>query len=410
MASFGLVLLILAREGVNAQRDEWLFMAPASFIAHGNLACAFAPHGGYAPTAPLLPLLVAGLIAATRLGMSTPFPAARALGPSCHGGYQLARAWWSHGHVEAWALALATVAWLVLVAGVVALVRTTRRGRTGVEFLACVLIAAVPPIFMTMTYPAHPEYALAFGLALLAWAQLRRDHPVWAGALLALAVVSQESALLVAIPLVVCASRYAIRVGAAAVTTTVALVVGLDVATDGRLHAVLAGGGATVPNGSTWLDTLPLQGHSVLLLSRATPLALSAALAWMVRRRVHTTADGDVARSLALIGASLDLRLIFEVNIWGYYFMGVALALVIGLVVEGRARWPTLAWLATVCVIYNPVPRAYWPSGVLGLPSWVVQLALSLWALSICVASLARVVDDRAAARSTLANPRVTSL
>jgi hypothetical protein len=67
---------------------------------------------------------------------------------------------------------------------------------------------------------------------------------------------------------------------------------------------------------------------------------------------------------LALIGVSLALRLVFEQNIFAYYYLALAVTLVVLDVVRGRIRETLVAWLIMVSLVYTEgtiiVWRQFW--------------------------------------------------
>ena len=65
------------------------------------------------------------------------------------------------------------------------------------------MLACAPPVWMPLLQFFHPQDIMATGLALGALASVRRDRWVCAGVLVALALTSQQFALLVLAPLIV---------------------------------------------------------------------------------------------------------------------------------------------------------------------------------------------------------------
>ena len=96
-------------------------------------------------------------------------------------------------------------AWLALMVGVIAWLRASGRGRCGWEPATLIVIASLAPAWMCVQTDFHPQDLLAMGLALGAMACARGSRWFLAGVLLALAVLSQQFALLVAVPLFVVA-------------------------------------------------------------------------------------------------------------------------------------------------------------------------------------------------------------
>ena len=118
-------------------------------IAHGKIACAYPPAGSVPESSffpfyqhqpagpPLWPLISGGYGAVTRIGHTVPFPSQHALGTNCADGY-----WAMYGWAQNTAAIFPTIgtgylSWFVLLAGVVALLRASGRGRAGWECFRC---------------------------------------------------------------------------------------------------------------------------------------------------------------------------------------------------------------------------------------------------------------------------------
>ncbi len=56
---------------------------------------------------------------------------------------------------------------------------------------------------------------------------------------------------------------------------------------------------------------------------------------------------------------SLSLRLVFEENLYGYYFMAMAVSLVLVDVMGGRIRGQLVAWLGLLTLAFNPIPWGF---------------------------------------------------
>jgi hypothetical protein len=225
------------------------------------------------------------------------------------------------------------------------------------------------------------------GLSLGGLACVRRESWVWAGVLFGLAVTSQQFALLVLAPLFVLAppSRR-MRFAGGAIGPIVLVVVPLVVLTSGHvIRAAVLGSGNTASVGGTVLWEMHLQGAPLVAASRILPIVVSIVLAWCARRRFGELVLEPVPL-LSLVATSLSLRLIFEQNLFGYYFMALAVSLVVLDVVRGRIRSYLLAWLALVTLAFNPVPvgvasrvlpwsiqlRDLLPASIFALAVWLV--------------------------------------
>jgi hypothetical protein len=257
--------------------------------------------------------------------------------------------------------------------------------------MALVIVAIAPPVYMCLHEYFHPQDLTAMGLVLAGIACVRRGWWVWAGVLLGLAFTAQQFALLAFAPLLVVVPRHRLTrfVGGAvaSVVTVVGPLIAL-VSTRAISVALIGSGDSSVAN--TVLGELHPQGGLVLVLSRFAPLALAMVTAWWIAKRVGPAVLEPVPL-IALLATSLSFRLIFEVNLWGYYFMAVAVLLVILDVVRGRIRVLLLVWLALVVIAFYPTTE---PAGVfrtatpLLFPLWSWQLALVPTAIALAAGPL----------------------
>jgi hypothetical protein len=199
----------------------------------------------------------------------------------------------------------------------------------------------------------HPQDLLAMGLALSAMACAYRGRWIGAGILVALAILSQQFALLVAVPLFVFApaNRKIFYTGAAFATGAIVIVPLLIVTSGSALRAVTLGTGDSPSVGGTVLWELHLYGTEMVLLSRVAPLAISFVLSWWVLRRLGP-ASLEPATLMSIVAISLGLRLVFEQNLFSYYFMALTVSLVLLDVVRGHIRSSLVAWLAAVTLVF----------------------------------------------------------
>ena len=197
-----------------------------------------------------------------------------------------------------------------------------------------------------------------------------------------------------AAPILVLAPRsQRIRYAAAVVASAAVVCFGMFVITSGRLAEVLAGTTATPSGGGTLLSLADLHGFSLLLASRALPIGLALVLAWWSARHLGAAALEPVPL-VSLIATSLCFRLVFEVNLLGYYFMAVSASLIVLSVVGGRNRLYLAAWLALVTCAYDPLQWGSHPWTFL-IPMVWYQLLLVPAALALAVTPLFAVVRDR---------------
>ena len=324
-------------------------------VAHGQMACVYPPVSlpSFPPLAPLYLLLSGAVAAVTRIGHPVAFPSAAALGPHCDKAFAAMNLWSVQSGAERPTEWIGCLGWLALMGGVVAWLRASGRGRRGWEPATLVVLACLPPVWMCVQSYFHPQDLLAMGLCLGALACALHDRWIAAGILVALAVLSQQFALLVAAPLLVLApGRRRVPYAAAAVVTGALVDLPLLALSGSHaLRAITIGTGNTPSVGGTVLWELHLSGAPAVLVTRVAPIAVSLALAWWVARRLGPAALGPTTL-LAVVAVSLGLRLVFEQNLFAYYFMALAVSLVLLDVVRGRLRTTLLAWLVAVALVY----------------------------------------------------------
>ena len=331
-------------------------------IAHGDIACAYPSVSLPAepPVAPLYPLLSGGIAAVARLGDSAPFPSAAALGPDCDKAFSAMNRWVEQTGVVGPTLWIGCVTWLALMAGVIAWLRAAGRGRRGWEPVTLMFVAGLLPVWMCVQTYFHPQDLLALGLALCAMAYACRRRWVAAGVLCALAVLSQQFALLVAAPLFVLApATRKVSFAVGGLLTGAIVVIPLAVMTSGHvLRATALGTGDNASSGGTVLWETHAYGAAAVLLFRVAPLAVSVLLSWWVLRRLGPGALRPVA-VMSLVAVSLALRLVFEANFNSYYFMALAVTLVLLEATAGSVRRTVAAWLAAMTLWicrFSPLP------------------------------------------------------
>ena len=144
---------------------------------------------------PVWPLISGAFAALLRIGHSVPFPSQSALGPHCSTAMLAMYGWSVKSSAALTTVRLGYLSWFVFMAGVVALLRASGRGRCRWEPAALVLMACVPPLLATMLDYFHPQDLVAMGLMLGGLACARRGWWIWAGVLVGLAFTSQQFAL-----------------------------------------------------------------------------------------------------------------------------------------------------------------------------------------------------------------------
>jgi hypothetical protein len=347
--------------------DAYMSTGSTWAVAHGQLGCAFPGNG--TSVAPIYPIISGGIAATTRIGHTVPFPDAAALGSSCTTALGAFNAWSLRAHVEPATLRIGFVGWLILLVGVIALLRASGRGRRGWEPATALVVACLPPVWMCVENYFHPQDLVAFGFALAAMACARRQAWVGSGILIALAILSQQFAVLVAIPLIVLVPpQRRAHFALAGLLTAAAVTLPLLIASSGRAaRDVLIGTGDSAYNDGTLVAALHLQGALLFLVARLAPVALAFLLGvWVVSRLGREAALEPIAL-LALVALSLSLRLVFDPSLYGYYFMALAVSLLILGVVGGRLGAGLVAWLILVSLVFVVGPKS---SVVLSHATW----------------------------------------
>jgi hypothetical protein len=392
---FGLTSLV----GGATENDASESLYSTWAIAHGRFACAFAPGTAhhFAPIArpgpfiaPLYPLLSGAVAAVTHIGGSVPYPSQSALGSNCSTALVATYRWAVQSGAAAPTVRIGFVGWFVLMAGVILALRAFGRGRCGWEPATLVLIACVPTVFAPVANFFHPQDLVATGLIFAGLAFARKERWVWAGVLFGLAITSQQFALLVFIPVLVLAPRtMRLRCFVGTSVAVGLLVIPLAAVTEGRvLRAVVIGSGNSPSFGGMWVSEVHLHGAALVFLSRIVPLFISAALAQLAVRKLGNQVFEPIPL-MSITATSLSLRLVFEQNMFSYYFMALAVSLVVLDVVGGRIRGKVVVWIGLVTLALDPVPLGFFSNG----KPWGAQIHQYL-PLAFMVVSLVMIVAD----------------
>ena len=352
IAATVLYIALVALFGGPSQLDAYETVFSTWSIAHGQFACAF-PHG-FKTIAPLYPLFSGAVAAIGHVGGSVPFPSgAVAQGTHCDKAFLAVNAWSLRTNAIGHTVAISYTGWLALLGGATAFLRTTARGRSRWEPATLMLLACLPTVWMCIQSTLHPEDLFAMGFSLAAMACARREMWVGVGVLVAVAVLSQQFALLVAVPLLIFAApRQRFRAIASAVVTVAVITVPLIVLSSGSAAgAILLGTGDTGGIGGALVWELNLHGALLVSVSRVLPILLSGLLAWWAVKEIGQDSLEPVPL-LSLVAVSLGLRLVFEQQLFGYYYMALSVSLVMLDMISMRIRDTLLAWLALVSVVY----------------------------------------------------------
>jgi hypothetical protein len=185
--------------------------------------------------------------------------------------------------------------------------------------------------------------------------------------------------------LVIAPGRDRLRYAGAAIIAAAVIDVPLIVATSGRALRTIALGSSRVgiidhSRGGTVLWETNLHGIALFLCSRIAPIAASAFVAWWASRRLGPRVLSPVPL-VSLMTCALVFRLVFEENLFGYYFMAVSVSLVLLEIVKGRFRGTVAAWLALDVIAFNPINAGFFSN----LTGHTLDL---YWAVPIIVLSL----------------------
>jgi hypothetical protein len=360
------------------QLDALLSTYTSWSIAHGNVACAFPPGSSvdFPLTAPLYPVVAGGLAALFHVGHGVPFPNQAALGQSCLHWLAPMTRWANRTHALTVTLRFGYLGWFALAAGIIAVMRSSGRGRNGWEPAVLVAVAFTPPVPTCLEYFFHPQDLLAMGLILLGVSCAQHNKWTWAGVLMGLAFTSQQFALLAAVLLfVLVPAKRRLAFSLSAVTTFAVLVIPLMALSSGRaLRVALTGSGEGGPLTSSLEWELHFTGSVAIDVLRVLPEIAVVVLALWARRRLSNAVMEPVVL-LSLLATALALRLVFEGGLYGYYFMASAVAIVLLDFVRRKFRIEVILWLALAALVFSPLRRGHDPL-TYGVDMWVWQLVL----------------------------------
>jgi len=338
--------------GISTEGDARVSVFIGWALAHGHFACGYPP--GYVSrnlAAPIYPLISGAASAIFRIGHGVAFPSNASLGPHCASAYAAMDQWAQRSRAWVPTLRVGFVGWLALAAGATALIRASGRGRSRWEPVSLILLAFTPPVAMSLVEYFHPQDLLAVGLALAALACVTRGRWAGAGILLGIALMTQQFSVLVFAPLLVLVPRS--RLGTFTGTTiSVGLLVAIPVVllTSGRaIRSIFLGTGGQLYSFSLF-DETGLHRPLIFVFARFFPIAAALLITWWFHERLGAQLLNP-GHLLSLVTLCLCLRLVFEVNVLGYYFMAVATTLLLGDVLRGRLRLSLVVWLALVTVV-----------------------------------------------------------
>ena len=95
-------------------------------------------------------------------------------------------------------------------------------------------------------------------------------------------------------------------------------------------------------------------GVAAVLLFRVAPIVVSVVLSWWVARRLGP-APLEAVPLISLVAVSLGLRLVFEANLFAYYFMALSVTVVLLEVTRGSIRRTAVAWIAALTLVTSHI-------------------------------------------------------
>ena len=352
----GVFMACVAVPGGPAVGDAFEIIYPTWAVAHGQLVCMYPPHPASVPAfaAPVFPLINGAVGFITQIGHGAPFPSGPALGHNCNHAIDAMVRWSEKTGAVFPTLWSACVSWLVLMGGLLSVLRASGRGRTGWEPAALVLVACLPPMWMSIEMYAHPQDIVAMGFSLAALGFALRSRWFGAGVFTAFAVLAQPFGVLVAIPLfVVAPAAQKVRYVVGAVVGVIVIDLPILLLTSGSAaHTVFLGSGNAVGLGTTVLWEIHLPSGVLVQISRIAPLVACFLVAWFAQRRLGSGVLQPRAL-VSLVAVCLSLRLVFEDNLYSYYFLALAVILIVVDVVHGHIRQTVVAWLIMVSLVYS---------------------------------------------------------
>jgi hypothetical protein len=363
-------------------------------VAHGHMSCIYSPGNKpiYPYVEPLYPLLSGVAAALMQIGHGTAFPTQAQLGSHCSSAISAMTHWSAQSGAIGATLRIGYLSWFFLLGGAVSLLRAVGRGRCVWELLSVLVLACASSVILCLQEAFHPQDLIALGLALAGVASALRGKWVWAGLWLGLAFITQQFSLLALAPLFVLApSTQRIKFASAVVGVVAVVIAPLVVLTSGRaIRAGLIGSGFSPSSegGGTLLWETHVHGFFQFVLSRLMPIVCALVLAWWASRKLGPAALEPVAL-VSIIATSLTFRLVFEENLFGYYYMAIVVMLILLDVTRGRVRLGVVALLTTFFLWHDPVAWAFPYPHLLNIRHWI-PAAVALVALGFFAYDVAR--------------------
>jgi hypothetical protein len=367
------VLIVFLRGGPNpAETDAHAVTLPTTAISHGDLRSA--ARETVVPNPPGYPLLTAPLVLALRPWVGSPrwcddkpVPSIlRKLGNQYFRtilGPCTAEHGQDHGKpYPIWYRSqgiLAILGWIVLAAGAVLFLRAAGAGRGIGELLLVLMLAVLPAASDAIAQTFHPQDLMSVGFACAGMAQASRRRWVLVGVLFGVAFLCKQFAVLPLLAVLAAAptarARAWVFVAAGAVVAG-GVVPFYLVAPDATVRAMTAVyvAGVNFVSTPTVVGVLSILEKTKLEIARDAPIVMAAVLVVWARRRAGASLLAPVPLA-GLCLACLSTRLVFEISLLNYYFLAVAVALL--LLDFTRRRLPvwSVAWIVATRFVLTPM-------------------------------------------------------
>jgi hypothetical protein len=98
-----------------------------------------------------------------------------------------------------------------------------------------------------------------------------------------------------------------------------------------------------------------LRGVELFVVARALPVVFAVVISVWARKRLGENVL-EMGTLLSLLATTLGLRLLFEENLYGYYFMAMTVTLVCVEGVRHKMSGRVLTWIGLIMVGFTPIP------------------------------------------------------
>ena len=370
IVSFVIACILFARP---YSGDSFEFLPSSWAISRGQWTCAYPATAWNTPqqlvsthlAAPLFSLVIALLLSLWHFSSAIAFPTLSAMGPHCTHALALTEQWIARANVATASLWIGVVGWLALLGAVLYYLARTPRGITHAALAAFVAATCGATIFWTFGFNYHPQDLFAVALVVVAITSASRQRWLTAGVFVGLGLLTQQFVILAAIPLVVVAwhhRRWRLIAGAA---LSYAVIAGpLLWLTSGRTWPTLVSGSSRIKflssarfhsSGGTWLAGLHLYGTALFAVARAAPILVSLILSVLAVRQDSRSRLLELGPLTALVGLGLSMRLVFEQNLFPYYFAPMAVMLILAVNAMAARSDLVVTWLWFTTIGFSPL-------------------------------------------------------